>query len=146
RVGGLQRTGVRRAVAGRGRGRVGGSGKRSHVAPRKRAGKHEPGTYRERQRRKRGPNAGSLLADRAVEPGSGQGPFSRDDFRRNPKISRSPSASPLPPAPAGRVMKGLRLRPAAGTASRTRTTPGSRRPIPRGRTARRRGANAVSAP
>src|SRR5262249_12898624 len=65
-------------------------------------GAREPGTYRECQRRKRVPNAVSLLCDRAVEPGSGQGPFSRDDSGRNPKKQQR-AFSPLPPAPlAGR--------------------------------------------
>src|SRR5262249_10494613 len=56
RVGGAQRSRVNRAVAGR-------RGKRSHASPRTRAGTHEPGTYRERQRRKRVGNAVLLLSD-----------------------------------------------------------------------------------
>src|SRR5262249_34901083 len=102
RVGGLQRTGVRRAVAGRGRGRVGGSRKRSHTSPRKRAGAHEPGTYREGQRMRRAPNAVSLLSDRGGRPRSRPGAVFA---RRSPTKSEnqqiafsSPAASCSGPA------------------------------------------------
>ena len=58
------RLGVSRAVAGRGRGRVGGSGKRSHVSPRKRARPHEPASSPGFRWSTRVPYAGLLLFDR----------------------------------------------------------------------------------